>query len=194
MTKDELYQIWCCGNGGFSLTPDGLEAWRRAMSGTFFLRVNGGPVSRAPNIVTNEGLNAVLSIHFAAGTQISTWYLAPSKSDTTPDAAMTYAAPTYTEISPLDVMESTRQVWLPGAVASQSVTNNATRAQYTAATGLTLYSAALVGGGSAPETIGDTAGGGTVHAYGTFAGGSRTLSSTDVIELAYTLGSADDGA
>jgi hypothetical protein len=194
MTRDELYQKWCCGNRGISLTPEEMEAFRRSMSGTFLARINGGPTMRAPNIVTNEGLDAVLSVHFAAGTQITTWYLAASKTNTAASAAMTYAVPVFTEIAGSDVSESTRTIWTPGAVASQSVTNNASRGQYTAATGLTIYSAALVGGGSAPSTIADTAGGGTMHSYGLFTGGSRTLVATDVIELAYQLGSADDGA
>ena len=193
MTHDELYEKWCCGVGGFRMDPEAVEAWRRAMSGTFLARINGGPILRAPNIVTNEGLDAVLSVHFAAGTQISTWYLAASKTNTAASAAMTYDTPLFTEIAGSDVSESTRTVWTPGAVSSASVTNNASRGQYTAATGLTLYSAAMVGGGTAPSTIADTAGGGTMHSYGLFTGGSRTLVATDVIELAYELGSADDG-
>ena len=193
MKRDELYEKWCCGVGGFRLTPEELEAWRRTMSGTFGARINGGPVLTAPNIVTNEGLDAVLSVHFAAGTQISTWYLAASKTNTAASASMTYDTPIFTEIAASDVSESTRAVWTPGAVATQSVDNTAAKGQYTADTGLTFYAAALVGGGTAPSTIADTAGGGTMHSYGLFTGGSRTLVATDVIELSYTLGSADDG-
>lgn len=192
MTREELYEKWC--SGPFRLTPEAIEAWRWAMSGTFLARINRGPIIRAPNIVTNEGLNALLSVHFAAGTQITTWYLAAIKSNTTPAAGMTYATPTFTEIAGPDVSESTRQVWTPGAVASQSVSNNASPSRYTAATGLTLYGAAMVGGGSAPATIADTAGGGTMHSMGLFTDGSRALVATDVIEIAYILGSADDGA
>lgn len=193
MKTEALYEKWGCGYRGVRVSPQKLESIRRALSGRFFRRTNGGLWEPTGNLVVNEGLDHFLQATLAGGTQISTWYLAAVKTNTAAAATMTYATPVYTEIVGSDVSESTRAVWTPGAVASQSVTNNASRGQYTAAGSLTIYASALVGGGSAPSTIGDDAGGGVLMAYGLFSSGSKALGASDVVELAYEMGSADDG-
>ena len=190
MKTIDLYRKWYDSH---RFSEKKLEEIRRALSGTFVARINQSEPILAPNIITNEGLDSLLDVYLAAGTQITTWRIALVKTNTTAAAGMTYAVPVYTEVAGSDVSESTRAIWTPGAVASASVTNNASPGQYTAATGFTAYALNLVGGGSAPSTIADTAGGGTLYAYGLFTGGSRTLVATDVIECSYQHGSADDG-
>ncbi|MCK5641539.1 MAG: hypothetical protein KAJ19_12120, partial [Gammaproteobacteria bacterium] len=76
------------------------------------------------NIVTNEGLDEVLNIMFHGDTQIATWYVVLSESNTTPLATHTYAVPGYTEVN-LAIDEATRPVYNEAAASSQSMTNAA---------------------------------------------------------------------
>lgn len=145
-----------------------------------------------PNIVTNEGLNHLLDATLSAATQITAWYVAVSKSNTTPLATHTYAAPGYTEIAGTDVDETTRQAWTDAGPSSQSITNSASPAVYTAKTNVTAYGSSLVGGGSAPTTLANTAGGGKLYSSSLYAS-SKALVDNDTLTITYTLGSADDG-
>lgn len=143
------------------------------------------------NIVTNEGLDHALESVLDAATQITTWYVTASSSNTSAAAGMTYASPTYTEITSAQVDESTRQAWTGGTVSSQSIDNSASAARYTASGSLTLYGASLVGGGSAPSTLENTAGGGTLFAYSLFAS-SKAMSASDTIDITYTFTASDN--
>ncbi len=142
------------------------------------------------NIVTNEGLDADLDIMFNGATQITTWYLVLFETNTTPLATHTYAVPGYTECTAID--EATRPEYEEAAASGQSMTNAANKGTFTFSATKTIYGAALVGGGSAPTTKGDTAGGGTLWCSALFAS-SKNVDDDDVIELTYTLTSADDG-
>ena len=183
MTNAELYARW-----GHIFSPEMLEAMRTRMSGTFELHIND-EVLLAPNLVTNEGLDYQLTAGIGGGAQITSWRCALVKSNTVPSEFMTYATPVYTEVIGADVQEANRQVYTPGATASQIITNSAAPAQYTIAQDLTAYGIALVGGGGSPEVIADVAGGGTLYSFGEFTQGERALVATDVIRLIYTLGS-----
>lgn len=191
MTTEELCDI-------HRITRARAEAWRVALSGVFVMDVYDSLTGRhlakqaTPNLVTNEGINKALNVHLGTDSKISTWRLALVKSNTAPAASMTYAAPTYTEIAGSDITESSRPVWTPGTAASQQITNNASPGLATADASFTAYGLALVGGGSAPDTIADTAGGGTLHAYGLF-GSPQTVVATNVLQLAYLFTGADDG-
>jgi hypothetical protein len=142
------------------------------------------------NIVTNEGLDAILDIMFHGSTQITTWYCALVETDTSPAAGMTYATPTYTESTAYD--EATRPAYNEAASSSQSITNSANKATFTISGTKTMYGAAIVGGGSAPTTKGDAAGGGKLFCYSKFTS-ERSVVDDDVINLTYTLSAADDG-
>jgi hypothetical protein len=148
---------------------------------------------RVHNIVTNQGLDHFLDVTLSAATQITTWYVAAVKTNTSAAAGMTYASPTYTEIAGSDVTETVRQAWTDGGVSSQSVSNSASPATYTADTTVTLYGASQVGGGTAATTIANTAGGGTLHSYALF-GSSKAMTATDTIDITVTKTAADDGA
>lgn len=191
MTNEELRARW-------GLSSDELENLRDKYSGTYHAvvrDVDGVEVDRESvgNIVTNEGLNYVLTSALDGGTAITAWKVALSKSTTAPAAGMTYATPSFTEVASGDVTETVRQAWTGGAVATQSVDNSTSQAVYTATTNApTAYGAGLVGGGSASTTIANTAGGGTLYSYAKFAT-SKALSATDTISITYTFTSADDG-
>ena len=147
-------------------------------------------IEKAPNIVTNQGLNAILDIMLHASTQITTWYCAIVETNTSPAAGLTYAVPSYTECTTYD--EATRPAYVEAAASGQSITNSANKAVFTMNATKTLYGAALVGGGSAATTKGDTAGGGTLLCYALFSS-SRAVVAADVVNLTYTISAADDG-
>lgn len=144
------------------------------------------------NIVTNQGLDHFLDVELSAATQISSWYVAIFKTNTTPLATHTYASPGYTEIAGSDVTEANRQAWTDGGVSGQSLSNTASPATYTANTSVTIYGAAMVGGGSSPSVIANTAGGGTLSASSLFAS-SKAMAATDTLDVTYTRTAADDG-
>ena len=142
------------------------------------------------NIVTTQGLNRILDVMFAATTQITTWYCTLVETNTTPAAAMTYATPTYTESTAYT--ETTRPAYVEAAASAGSMTNSANKAVFTINATKTMYGASLVGGGTAPTTKGDAAGGGALYCYALFSA-SRAVVADDVINLTYTVTSADDG-
>ena len=146
--------------------------------------------SQTENIITDEGLDAILDIMLHGSTQITTWYCALFESDTTPDGAETYAVPVYTESTAYD--EATRPEYNEAASSSQSVTNSANKAVFTASATKTWYGAALVGGGTAATTKGDAAGGGTLLCCGKFATAQPVIDG-NVANLTYTISAADAG-
>jgi len=142
------------------------------------------------NIITNQGLTHILNTQLAGGTAITTWYCTLVETDTAAAAGMTYAVPVYTESTSYD--EATRPAYTE-TVTDQTCTNSASKAVFTISATKTMYGASLVGGGSAPTTKGDAAGGGTLFCYAKFAA-SRAVVDNDVINLTYTVTAADDGA
>ncbi len=146
--------------------------------------------SECDNLITNEGLDALLNILLHGSTQITTWYCVISETNTSPAAGMTYATPSFTETQAYD--EATRPAFNEAASSSQSVTNSANKAVFTMNDTKTLYGAALVGGGTDGNTKGDAAGGGTLLCYGLF-GAAQPVIDDNVVNLTYTVGAADDG-
>lgn len=145
---------------------------------------------KTQNIITNEGLDAILDIMLHADTQITTWYCTLVESNTSPAAGMTYAVPTYTESVSYD--EATRPEYVEAAASSQSITNSANKAVFTISATKTMYGASIVGGGTDPTVKGNTAGGGTLLCMALFSS-SRAVVDDDIINLTYTLSAADDG-
>ena len=141
-----------------------------------------------PNTITNEGLNAWLDIMFHGATQITTWYIIPVETDTTAATTMTYAVPVFTEWD--GYSELTRQAFVEAAASSQSITNSANKATYTSTETKTLYGGALVGGGTAADTISDTAGGGTLFCYSKFSSG-KPVENTDTFKIYCTISVAN---
>lgn len=142
------------------------------------------------NLVTNEGLNALLDIMFSGSTQITTWYVALFENDHTPAVGNTYASPGYTECTAYS--ETTRPEYVEAEGESETqITNSANKASFTMNATKTIYGAALVGGGTAASTKGDTAGGGTLYSLSKFSG-SKTFIADDVFKVTVTLNAAYD--
>lgn len=137
-----------------------------------------------PNIVTNQGLDALLNIMFHAATQISTWYVFAVETDTAAADTMTYAVPVFTEWD--GYTEAARQAYVEAAASSQSITNSANKATFTSSETKTLYGGALVGGGTDAATMSDTAGGGTLFCYSKFSAG-KAVESGDTFKISITI-------
>lgn len=119
------------------------------------------------NIMPTLGLNYLLNIGLDAGTQITAWYVAPFQTDTTPALGTTYATPVFTEATLY--APATRPAFDPAAASGGVMSNTASKASFTWSTALTIYGAALVGGGTAATTKADTVGGGTILSAAKFA-------------------------
>lgn len=141
------------------------------------------------NIVVNEGLNYLLNVGLKGDTQITSWYIVTFENDFTPDGDETYATPGYTECTAID--EATRPVWTGGTVSGQSVDNSGSRATFTYNASKTIYGGALVGGGSAANTKGDTAGGGKIYCCSRFTSGSKVVLDDDILKVTVTLQAQD---
>ena len=141
------------------------------------------------NICTNEGLEHALGVAFSGVTQVTDWHIGIYNTNTTPASNMTYGTPVFTEST--NYSEATRPVWTEAGVSSKSITNSASKASFTMATSETIYGAALIGGGSAATTKGDSAGGGVLYNVSDFSGGSKSVASDDVLKVTVTLTIAD---
>ena len=163
------------------------------LAGTFhFKQIRDGQVIDewdADNVVTDEGLDHALDVVLSGGTQITTWYVILKDNTSDPvSGAETYATPQFVEITAYS--EGTRVAFVDGGVSSQSVDNSGSVASFSINGTTTVYGAALVGGGSAPSTKGNTAGGGKLFCVVNFSA-SKSLTSGDTLEVTYTVTSAD---
>lgn len=134
------------------------------------------------NLIVDEGINHALNVEYHAATAITAWYCTLVESDTVAAAGMTYAVPVYTECTAYD--EGTRPAYIEAESTAKSITNVASKAVFTISATKTLHGASLVGGGTAADTKGDTAGGGTLSCYAEFAA-SRAVLDNDVVNLTY---------
>lgn len=135
------------------------------------------------NLVVNEGLNNLLSVYFAGGTQITTWYIGLFEGNYTPVATVTAATidTAATECDAYD--EATRQEYQEAAPASQSITNSANRATFTFNATKTIYGAFIVSSSVKSGT------GGTLFAAARFST-SKAVVDDDQLLLTYTFSAA----
>lgn len=171
-------------------------------TGTRYKQYNGlwqhewdGLIEPVHNLVTNEGLAYVIDVAFDNVADIDTWYVTIGTTNTTPLSTHTYAAPGITEASGANLNETVRQAWVEGASAgttTRSIDNSASPAIYTGDNSFTAYGAQLKGGGTAPTTLADTAGGGTMYCASLFAA-SLAMTVDSTIEVTYTVSATDDG-
>lgn len=168
----------------------------KALSKTIWVldHLRGGKLlnrQTALNLLLTEGANYITGLGFAASppTAISAWYIVLFENDYTPLAADTYASNGWTELTAYD--ETTRPVWTPGSVAGGSVDNSASKATFTINATKTIYGGVLLGGGSAPSTKSNTAGGGTAYAGVRFSA-SRAVQSGDVLKVTAIVSISDD--
>ena len=137
------------------------------------------------NLCVNEGLNYLLGAGFSAVTAITAWYVAIYDNNHTPASNNTYATPGFTEAT--NYSEATRPAWTEAGVSARSITNSASKASFTFSSAATIYGAALVGGGTAATTPGDTAGGGKLYNISAFSSGAKGMASSDVLKVTVTL-------
>lgn len=141
------------------------------------------------NLCVNQGLNYLLGAGFSAVTAISSWYVAIYDNNHSPASNNTYATPGFTEVT--GYTEATRPAWTKGSVTSRTLTNSASKASFTFSSAATIYGAALVGGGTAATTKGNTAGGGKLFNISAFSSGSKGMASSDVLKVTIALTVAD---
>ncbi len=144
-----------------------------------------------PNGVTNEGKDALLDIMFHADTQITTWYIAPLKTQTGSGVqdddtyvAIGQAGNEWTESE--DYTEGVRQEFVEGPASSQQINNSGNKAVFTMNATVTIEGVLVVGGGTAPTTKGDNAGGGTLWATALFAA-NVDVENLDELKVTYTV-------
>jgi len=139
------------------------------------------------NIVVNAGLNHILSAVLAAGTQITAWFVGLTAATPTAAAADTMASHAgWTEVH-TDYSQGTRPAFTPGSVASQSVDNSASKAQFSITGTVTVGGAFLVSNSTKNGTTG------TLFSIGAFSGGNRALINGDTLNVQATFTQADDG-
>jgi hypothetical protein len=142
------------------------------------------------NAIVNEGKNKLLDVMFHGVTAIGTWYILLVDGAGTPTLA---AGDTYAQINGTNgwdeyvgYTEATRQEWTEGAAASQSITNASPVVFNMNASG-SVYGLGTVGGGSAPSTKNDAAGGGTLWAAAQFSSGTVAVLNGDQLKVTYTV-------
>ena len=132
----------------------------------------------AKNLITNEGLDHILDVVVAAGTQTATWYVGLMGGSPTPAAGDTLASHAgWTEV---EAYTGDRQTYTPGAVSSQSVDNSASKATFAI-----NADATTVGGAFLASTATGTSG--ILLSAAAFTGGDKTADNGDTIEVQYTL-------
>lgn len=148
--------------------------------------VRGGEVIdrwQEKNLVTNEGLNALLNIMFNDATKISTWYLGLFEGNYTPVAGLTAATVTSASTECTAYDESTRVAYNEAAAASQSITNSANRATFTFNATKTIYGAFLVSASAKSATSG------TLFSAARFSS-AKSVVASDQLLLTYTFSAA----
>lgn len=176
------------------MKPNGGSSFKIRSIWTFDCHSKCGKLrwsKRNTNLVTNQGLNALLNVMFHGATQITTWYIALIESDSTLNAGNTYDTPGVTECTAYD--ETSRVVLNEAAASGQSMTNSANKASFTMNASKTIYGGMLVGGGTAAATKGDTAGGGTLYCQVKFDSPEVAIAE-DILKITVTLEALDGGA
>ena len=149
------FEFWC-------RDPDGSLAWHEVVECDDHKDGNGN---------TTAGLNSILSVYLASGTQITTWYLGlvDSAAFSTYAAADTMSSHSgWAESTAYS--ESVRQTWTAGTVASGSVSNSASLATFTINATVTMQGAFLVSNSTKAGTTG------TLFATGSFASAQSLVS------------------
>lgn len=106
------------------------------------------------NIVPTEGLNHILSIELAGGTQITNWYIAPYEANATPSASWTAANVTANSTECTAYTSATRVAWTPGAASGGVISNSGSPATFTFNATKTIYGAFLISNSTKSATSG----------------------------------------
>jgi hypothetical protein len=138
---------------------------------------------KEPNLVVDQGLTYILDTALSGGTQLNNWYIGIFKNNYTPVAADTAA--TFPGVGAAleaisEYSEAARPSWVEAGVTAKTITNTASPAVFTFASGVTIYGAFLVN----TSTKGGTTG--TLAAASKFSS-SRVMLTGDKLNVTYTL-------
>jgi hypothetical protein len=158
------------------------------VGGVYGTSVNDEAWIEEHNIIPDEGLVHVLDVICAAGSQLTSWYMALYTNAYTPTAALTaslFPATAGEIVSGTEgYTEANRVPWLPDAVdaGNTDIINDTTPAEFTiaTATSLAVNGAALL----SVNTKGSQAG--TILSAGRFPA-QRNLSATDTFNIKYKI-------
>lgn len=157
-----------------SLTPMGVFELEHRRNG----KLIGRDISS--NIVTTEGLNYLLSVGLAGGSQVSPWYIGLFEGNYTPVAGLTAATFTSaaTECTAYD--EAARVAYVEGTPSGGVLDNSASRAVFTMNATKTVYGGALLSVSTKSSTSG------TCLAAARFSS-SRAVVDDDELSVRYSL-------
>jgi hypothetical protein len=131
------------------------------------------------NLVVTAGLNKLIDACFKTGLASPAWYLG-LKSTGTPLAADTMSSHgSWTELTAYS--EAARPTWTPGTVSAGSVSNSASKARFTANGSMTVLGLFMTDNATKSGTTG------TLYGAGDFSEGSRTMVSSDTLDVTATV-------
>jgi hypothetical protein len=140
-----------------------------------------------PNVVTDEGINAMLDIMFHNATQKATWYVTIFDDNVTPLVSWTYDLFADSQANECEAYdELTRPEYVEAAASGKSITNSANKATFTMNDTKTIYGAALVSN----STKSNHAAGDWLFCVSTFAS-ARAVVDDDVLKVTVTITGAD---
>mgnify|MGYP001586842336 CR=1 FL=1 len=149
--------------------------------GIFEHDVNGLDMRRDKNIVVNEQLTNILDVVYHGTAAIATWYVALFINNVTPAATWTAANWIGTADEFTNYDEAARPAFVEAAAASQSITNSASKAAFTIATGGgSIWGAVLASASAKDATTG-------VLSNGSKFTAQRVLLAADVLNVGWTL-------
>lgn len=159
---------------GINAIPMGVFDVDHRRGGDLIARVAGS------NVIPTEGLNHILSIVVAGGSQVLTWYMALFEGNVTPGASLTAATFTATTTECTAYDEAARVAFNEGAAAAGVIDNAANRAIFTMNATKTVYGGALLSASAKSATTG------TLLAAARFAT-PRNVVAADELSVRYTL-------
>lgn len=149
-------------------------------SGDWTVQQNGGLIEPAHNIIVTEGLNYMLDVALGGATQYATFYVAPFSGNVTPVNTWTAANFTANSTENTGYSSATRVAFVDAAASGGSMTNSASKAEFTFNATATVYGAGLLSSSAKSSTAG------VLYAAVRFAT-SKNVVSTDVINVGYTV-------
>ena len=159
---------------GINAIPMGVFDVDHRRGGDLIARVAGS------NVIPTEGLNHILSIVVAGGSQVLTWYMALFEGNVTPGASLTAAMFTATTTECTAYDEAARVAFNEGAAAAGVIDNAANRAIFTMNATKTVYGGALLSASAKSATTG------SLLAAARFAT-PRNVVDDDELSVRYTL-------
>lgn len=174
---------------GGAAKANGLNESKIAMSSVYRFEARDSQgnikwVEEVTNLVTNAGLDDLLDKYLKGSAYTASFFVGLTDGTPTTAAADTMASHAgWVEVTAYD--EATRPALTLGAVSGQSVSNTASKADFTVSTNGTT-----IGGGfiTTVNTKGGTTG--TLYSVAAFAAGNKALDDGDTLSVTVTLTAA----